>query len=189
MTTAVQILERGLTAVALNDYIKSEPRIAELDLNGGSRRGGSGGLLVKLLTAVSKHKWAYPFKRPVTDREAPDYKTIVSNPMDFSTLKRRVETGAVSDVAALVADLNLIFENAMAYNGAGTDYYKMADTLKATVARQLLLYNAKKAAGPADEPAGGADEEAKPPPPLAAAAAAAPPADDKPKGRQRRGGR
>ena len=29
--TAVPILERGLTAVALNDYFKSEPRIAELD--------------------------------------------------------------------------------------------------------------------------------------------------------------
>ena len=31
MTTAVPILERGLTAVTLDDYIKSEPRIAELD--------------------------------------------------------------------------------------------------------------------------------------------------------------
>lgn len=37
--------------------------------------------LVKILNAISKHKWAYPFKRPVTDREAPDYRQIIKNPM------------------------------------------------------------------------------------------------------------
>lgn len=37
--------------------------------------------LLKMLNAISKHKWAYPFKRPVTDKEAPDYKDIVKQPM------------------------------------------------------------------------------------------------------------
>ena len=45
MTTAVPILERGLTAVALNDYIKSEPRIAELD--GTLAAGVDGDLLMQ----------------------------------------------------------------------------------------------------------------------------------------------
>ena len=45
MTTAVPILERGLTAVALNDYIKSEPRIAELD--GTLAAGVDGDLLTE----------------------------------------------------------------------------------------------------------------------------------------------
>ena len=60
--------------------------------------------------------------------------------MDFSTLKRRVETGQVNDVNALVQDLNLIFDNAMKYNGEGTDYYKMAVTLRDLVAQQRALY-------------------------------------------------
>ena len=50
-------------------------------------------------------RWAHPFKRPVTDKEAPDYKGIVKNPMDLSTLRKRVESGAVSEVAALVGHL------------------------------------------------------------------------------------
>jgi len=106
-----------------------------------SRRASVSGTLNKMLAAISKHKWAYPFKRPVTDKEAPDYKEIITNPMDFATLKRRVETGQVSDVSTLVNDLNLIFDNAMKYNGEGTDYYKMAMTLKDLVAHQQTLYN------------------------------------------------
>ena len=47
-------------------------------------------------------RWAHPFKRPVTDKEAPDYKNIIKNPMDLSTLRKRVDSGAVSDIAALV---------------------------------------------------------------------------------------
>ena len=39
----------------------------------------AGGTLGKLLQAIAKHKWAYPFKRPVTDKEAPDYKEIITN--------------------------------------------------------------------------------------------------------------
>ena len=47
MTTAVPILERGLTAVALNDYIKSEPRIAEVD--GTLAAGVDGDLLIDVI--------------------------------------------------------------------------------------------------------------------------------------------
>ena len=47
-------------------------------------------------------RWAHPFKRPVTDKEAPDYKNIIKNPMDLSTLRKRVDSGAVSEIAALV---------------------------------------------------------------------------------------
>ena len=70
---------------------------------------------------MTKHKWAHPFKRPVTDKEAPDYKDIIKNPMDLSTLRKRVESGAVAEVAALVDGLILIFENAMQYNPKSSD--------------------------------------------------------------------
>ena len=44
-----------------------------------SRRATVSTTLNKMLQAVGKHKWAYPFKRPVTDKEAPDYKDIITN--------------------------------------------------------------------------------------------------------------
>ncbi|KOO20874.1 transcription factor gte6, partial [Chrysochromulina tobinii] len=93
-----------------------------------------------MLSSIARHKWAYPFKRPVTEKEAPDYREIIETPMDFATLKRRVETGQVADLHALCDDLNLIFENAMKYNGEGTDYYKMASTLRSIVANQKAQY-------------------------------------------------
>jgi len=110
-------------------------------------------------------------------QEAPDYKDIIKNPMDFLTLKKRVETGLVEDIDAMVNELNLIFDNAMQYNGEGTDYYKMAATLKDLVARQKVIYVKWRA-----EKGGVGDK------PVAAVAAE----DDKPmagKGRRRSGGR
>lgn len=50
------------------------------------------------MQSITKHKWAHPFKRPVTEKEAPDYKDIVKSPMDLSTLRKRVE--AVRGAAA-----------------------------------------------------------------------------------------
>ena len=70
--------------------------------------------------------------------------------MDFTTLKRRIETAAVTDVSAMVNDLNLIFDNAMVYNGKGTDYYRMAQTLKEIVRVHQGLYTSwrQERAGP-----------------------------------------
>jgi len=94
------------------------------------RRASVQGTLLKFVQSIMRHKWAHPFKRPVTDKEAPDYKDIVRTPMDFATLRKRVESGLLHDLAALVRDLNLIFDNAMLYNPAKSDYHKMASTLK-----------------------------------------------------------
>lgn len=38
------------------------------------RRISVQGTLLKMMVSISKHKWAHPFKRPVTDKEAPDYR-------------------------------------------------------------------------------------------------------------------
>ena len=60
-----------------SDEEERRQRVEEEERN--SRRATVSSTLNKLLQAVAKHKWAYPFKRPVTDKEAPDYKDIVAN--------------------------------------------------------------------------------------------------------------
>ena len=85
--------------------------LAEEEEKATRRKADGSGLLAKLLQSVTKHKWAHPFKRPVTEKEAPDYKNIIKKPMDLATLRKRVDSGAVSDVAALVDDLTLNFHN------------------------------------------------------------------------------
>ena len=167
--------------------------IAE-DEERNARRSTVAGTLNKMLSSIARHKWAYPFKRPVTEKEAPDYREIIETPMDFATLKRRVETGQVADLHALCDDLNLIFENAMKYNGEGTDYYKMASTLRSIVANQKAQYlklrgdsiEVKGAAGgaggaPGGAPGGGASGATAP----AAPAVPAAPADESDKAPRR----
>jgi len=128
-------------------------------------------------------RWAHPFKRPVTDKEAPDYKDIIKNPMDLSTLRKRVESGAVSEVAALVDDLTLIFENAMQYNAKASDYHKMADTLRKQVLSQHQHYirwkkdTDKRKPSPSPAPP---DEAAEGLPPAVEADAAEPAAEPDP---------
>lgn len=46
----------------------------------------------------------------------------------------------MSSIAALVSNLELIFDNAMLYNARGSDYHKMASTLKGAVQQQHELY-------------------------------------------------
>ena len=144
--------------------------IAEEEASNTRRKSDGSGIFLKLLQSVTKHKWAHPFKRPVTDKEAPDYKEIVKNPMDLSTLRKKVDTNAVPDVQSLVNDLVLIFENAMLYNAKASDYHKMADTLRKQVHAQHEHYQrwkrehdkklAEKAANAPDEPADAPDDAA-----------------------------
>ena len=44
------------------------------------------------------------------------YRSIIRSPMDFGTVKRRLEDGLVTDVHAFAAEMRLVFRNAMTFN-------------------------------------------------------------------------
>jgi hypothetical protein len=60
------------------------------------------------------------FIKPVTDEDAPDYSDIVKNPMDFGTIRKKVEKGAYGKgddaVSAFYQDFLLVFDNCRLYN-------------------------------------------------------------------------
>ncbi|KAH3805994.1 BRCA2-interacting transcriptional repressor EMSY-like isoform X5 [Dreissena polymorpha] len=56
------------------------------------------------------------FTQPVDPADAPDYYTIVQNPMDFGTIKRKLETGKYVDFDDFHADMLLVKENCYLYN-------------------------------------------------------------------------
>ncbi|XP_057516782.1 transcription factor GTE1 isoform X1 [Amaranthus tricolor] len=88
----------------------------------------------KILHQITQHKWAWPFMDPV-DVEGlglHDYYEIIKNPMDFSTIKKRMEAKDVSSykhVREVCADVRLVFKNAMKYNDEKNDFHVMARTL------------------------------------------------------------
>ncbi|CAN8311397.1 unnamed protein product [Cochlearia groenlandica] len=57
------------------------------------------------------------FHFPVTDEDAPNYRSIVQNPMDTATLLQRVDSGQYLTCSPFLLDVDLIVRNAKAYNG------------------------------------------------------------------------
>ncbi|XP_027356349.1 ATPase family AAA domain-containing protein At1g05910 isoform X2 [Abrus precatorius] len=57
------------------------------------------------------------FHYPVSDEDAPNYRSIIQNPMDMATILQHVDNGHYITCAAFMQDINLIVSNAKAYNG------------------------------------------------------------------------
>lgn len=66
-----------------------------------------------------KFKDAELFHRPVNPVELgiPDYPDIIKNPMDFSTIKKKLNSGLYNNFEAFNNDVNLTFNNCFLYNG------------------------------------------------------------------------
>ncbi|KAK8498084.1 hypothetical protein V6N13_121416 [Hibiscus sabdariffa] len=57
------------------------------------------------------------FHYPVTDEDAPNYHSIIQNPMDIATLLQRVDSGQYLTCSSFLQDVDLVVANAKAYNG------------------------------------------------------------------------
>nr|GMD77277.1 transcription factor GTE1-like [Ipomoea batatas] len=97
-----------------------------------------------ILRQITQHKWAGPFMQPV-DVEGlglHDYFQVIEKPMDFSTIKNKMEakdgTG-YKHVREICSDVRLIFKNAMKYNKERDDVHVMAKTLLGKFEEKWLL--------------------------------------------------
>uniref|UniRef100_A0A8C4WUE7 Bromo domain-containing protein n=1 Tax=Eptatretus burgeri TaxID=7764 RepID=A0A8C4WUE7_EPTBU len=69
------------------------------------------------------------FAFPVTDVIAPGYSMIIKHPMDFCTMREKVERNDYHSLAEFKVDFKLVCDNAMIYNRPETIYYKAAKKL------------------------------------------------------------
>ncbi|KAL1206477.1 Transcription factor GTE9 [Cardamine amara subsp. amara] len=70
------------------------------------------------------------YAEPVDPEELPDYHDIIENPMDFSTVRKKLANGSYHTLEELESDVLLICSNAMQYNSSDTVYYKQARTIQ-----------------------------------------------------------
>ncbi|XP_018577816.1 bromodomain adjacent to zinc finger domain protein 1A isoform X2 [Anoplophora glabripennis] len=80
--------------------------------------------LQELLSEVMKHKDAWAFLRPVQKNEVPDYYDVITRPMDFGTIKYKLNMGEYNEDSQLMQDAVLIFENCNTYNHSDAEVYK-----------------------------------------------------------------
>ncbi|KAJ8714265.1 hypothetical protein PYW08_007885 [Mythimna loreyi] len=69
-----------------------------------------------LLRDVMKHKDCWPFYEPVSPEDVPDYLEVIDQPMDFTTIRDKLEAGDYSTDEELIADAALVFLNCYTYN-------------------------------------------------------------------------
>lgn len=86
-------------------------------------------LLEHLLRSMEKRDPQQFFAWPVTDSIAPGYSQIITNPMDFSTIKQKIDDNNYQNLNEFVDDFKLMCDNAMTYNHPDTIYYKAAKKL------------------------------------------------------------
>lgn len=66
---------------------------------------------------------------PVND-EAPDYFDIIKKPMDFGTIEHKLENNEYTTVHDWKTDIQLVFSNAVQYNGRGSAIAVIAGELQ-----------------------------------------------------------
>lgn len=84
----------------------------------------------KILTFIMSNKWALPFNAPVNTNIYGDYLEKIKTPMDFGTIKRKLDGGIYKHPEQFVEDVRLVFNNARTYNKPGSDVHVMASTLQ-----------------------------------------------------------
>lgn len=83
-----------------------------------------------ILKSLKNHASAWPFLRPVTIDEAPDYFDYIKSPMDLKTMSDKHRNKLYNGRRPFIQDAMKIFDNCRSYNSPDTDYYKCADTVE-----------------------------------------------------------
>merc|ERR1719228_2888735 len=85
-----------------------------------------------VMKAVWKHQFGWPFQTPVDANKLniPDYHKIIKHPMDFGTIKKRLDNNYYWSAKECIKDFNTVFTNCYVYNKAGEDIVVMAQTLE-----------------------------------------------------------
>ncbi|XP_010188841.1 PREDICTED: bromodomain-containing protein 1 isoform X2 [Mesitornis unicolor] len=87
-------------------------------------------LLRSVLDQLQEKDSARIFAQPVNLKEVPDYLDHIKHPMDFSTMRKRLDAQGYRNLSEFEEDFNLIVDNCMKYNAKDTIFYRAAVRLR-----------------------------------------------------------
>ncbi|KTG03074.1 hypothetical protein cypCar_00028740 [Cyprinus carpio] len=87
---------------------------------------------LKEMFAKKHSAYAWPFYKPVDAKALGllDYHEIIHQPMDMSTIKKKIEAREYTDALQFAADMRLMFSNCYKYNPPGHEVVTMARKLQ-----------------------------------------------------------
>ncbi|KPM11849.1 Bromodomain-containing protein 4 [Sarcoptes scabiei] len=93
---------------------------------------------------IFRNRSALPFLKPFNSSKDPSYYDIIEKPMDFTTIKKRLDFLWYQSADECIADIRQIFINCFRFNSPSDDVYLKGQKL-------LNLFNRKYAKMPEDE--------------------------------------
>ena len=86
---------------------------------------------LKLISEFNKWPTTGPFRNPVDPirDQAPRYPEIVKNPMDFSTMKKKINSNEYKTIEDFKNDIKLICNNAKLFNGPESMFGMIVDDI------------------------------------------------------------
>ncbi|XP_023365056.1 bromodomain-containing protein 1 isoform X2 [Otolemur garnettii] len=87
-------------------------------------------LLRSVLDQLQEKDPARIFAQPVSLKEVPDYLDHIKHPMDFATMRKRLEAQGYKNLHEFEEDFDLIVDNCMKYNARDTVFYRAAVRLR-----------------------------------------------------------
>ncbi|XP_033751700.1 nucleosome-remodeling factor subunit BPTF-like [Pecten maximus] len=93
--------------------------------------------LRRLIKSLQSHKMAWPFLEAVDRNEVPDYYHVIKDPMDLTTVERRLQKKKYHKLKDFVKDVTKIFDNCRLYNPTDTPFYQCAEVLETFFVQKL----------------------------------------------------
>lgn len=132
--------EKSWSAIGLTEYVSSggiygvnppqqqhvRQRPVGIAYGGGDARHVAADWLNaarNVLDATLRHPSAHFFSSPVTEDVAPDYFSVIRNPMDLGTVRKKLCRGQYGGPYDMLADVRLVFDNSREYNDPEDDVY------------------------------------------------------------------
>lgn len=85
--------------------------------------------LLKLVSNFMSIPFSNAFHRPVSLKKFPNYSLIIKNPIDLGTIKNNIKIGKYTKYNELLADLRLMRDNCVLYNGASHSLTEIAQNI------------------------------------------------------------
>ncbi|KAM4626751.1 bromodomain adjacent to zinc finger domain protein 2B isoform 2-T4 [Discoglossus pictus] len=74
-----------------------------------------------ILSEMETHEDAWPFLLPVNLKHVPGYKKVIKKPMDFATIREKLNSGQYPNFQAFALDVRLVFNNCETFNEDDSD--------------------------------------------------------------------
>ncbi|KAI4318578.1 hypothetical protein MLD38_032261 [Melastoma candidum] len=87
-------------------------------------------ILLYILDRLQRKDTFGVFSEPVDPEELPDYDEVIEHPMDFGTVRKKLDSGAYLNLEQFEKDIFLISANAMQYNAPSTIYFRQARAIE-----------------------------------------------------------